>query len=283
MKVAVTAASGNLGKAIIKSLLKQIPNSQVVGIARTVEKAKDLGIEIRKGDYTNKADFVEALKGIDTVLIVSGMDAPDKRIVQHKGIIEAAKEVGVKKIVYTSIVGTLEGNAFSPIVASNRNTEKDVRESGLNWVIGRNGLYIEPDIEYIETYKKDGLIANCAANGKCSYTTREELAYAYSQMILDDKHNGQIYNLGGTPITQQELTNYMNNLFGTNLVYQSMSIEDYIAERKVALGDFLGTVIGGIYTGIRNGNAVIDSDYEKAAGRKHISWEDYFSNLKLNN
>lgn len=282
MKVAVTAASGNLGRAIVKSLLKQLPNNQIIGIARTVEKAEDLGIAIKKGDYNKKTDFIEALKGVDAVLIVSGMDAPDKRIVQHKGIIEAAKEAGVKKIVYTSIVGADEGNAFSPIVASNRKTEKDVRESGVNWVIGRNGLYIEPDIEYIETYKKEGIIANCAADGKCSYTTRDELAYAYSQMVLDDKHNGQTYNLGGTPITQQELTNYMNNLFRTDLVYQSMSIEDYIAQRKAALGDFIGSVIGGIYTGIRNGNAEIDSDYEKAAGRKHISWEDYFSNLQLN-
>jgi len=242
MKVAVTAASGNLGRAIINSLLKQFPNDQIIGIARTVEKAKDLSVEIRKGDYNNKAEFVEALNGIDTVLIVSGMDAPDKRIVQHKGIIDAAKDAGVRKILYTSIIGCEEGNSFSPIVASNRQTEKDVMASGLEWVIGRNGLYIEPDIEYIETYKKEGKIANCAADGKCSYTTRDELAYAYSKMILDDKHNRNTYNLGGTPITQQELAEYMNMAFGTNLVYESMSIEDYTAERKAALGEFLGSL-----------------------------------------
>lgn len=279
MKVAVTAASGNLGRAIIKSLLSKLPQDQIIGIARTIEKARDLGVEIRKGDYNNKTDFVEALKGIDTVLIVSGMDAPDKRIVQHKGIIEAAKEVGVKKIVYTSVIGADVGNAFSPIVASNRQTEKDVRESGLNWVIGRNGLYIEPDVEYIETYKKEGKIANCAADGKCSYTTRDELAYAYSQMILDDKHNGNTYNLGGTPITQQELTEYMNDAFGTNLFYESMSVENYLVERKNELGDFMGTIIAGIYTGIRNGDTVFESDFAKAAGREHISWEEYFSNI----
>lgn len=280
MKVAVTAASGNLGRAIINSLLTQLPNDQIIGIARTIEKAKDLGVEIRKGDYNNKSDYVKALKGIDTVLIVSGMDAPDKRIIQHKGIIDAAKDAGVKKIVYTSIIGAEKGNAFSPIVASNRQTEKEIKESGLNWAIGRNGLYIEPDIEYIDTYKKDGKIANCAADGKCSYTTRDELAYAYSQMILNDKHNGNTYNLGGTPITQKDLAEYMNEALGTNLVYETMSVKEYIAERKAALGDFLGTVIGGIYTGIRNGDMAVNSDYEQAAGRKHISWEKYFSELK---
>ena len=29
---------------------------------------------------------------------------------------------------------------------------------GLNWSIGRNGLFIEPDVEYIEDYKKDGTV-----------------------------------------------------------------------------------------------------------------------------
>lgn len=280
MKVAVTAASGNLGKAIVNQLLKKLPTNQVIGIARTVEKAKDFGIEIKQGDYNNKEQFVEALNGIDIVLIVSGMDAPEKRIEQHKGIIEAAKEVGVKKIVYTSIIGSEAGNSFSPIVASNRQTEKDVMESGLDWVIGRNGLYIEPDVDYIEIYKKHGKIANCAGEGKCSYTTREELAYAYAKIILGENHNGKIYNLGGTPITQQELTEYLNKAFGTNLFYESMSVEDYLAERKTELGEFMGTIIAGIYTGIRNGDTVFDSDFEKAAGRKHISWESYFSEIK---
>jgi NAD(P)H dehydrogenase (quinone) len=279
MKVAVTAASGNLGKAIIDQLIKQLPKDQIIGIARTPEKANELGIEIRKGDYSNKKDFLEALKGVDTVLVVSGMDAPNKRIIQHRGIIEAAKEVDVQKIVYTSIIGVDKGNAFSLIVNSNRQTEKDVQASGLNWVIGRNGLYIEPDIEYLGNYIKDGKIANCAADGKCSYTTRDELAYAYTQMILDDRHNSKIYNLVGDPITQQELTDYINRAFGTNLIYQSMSIEDYIEQRKAELGEFLGTIIGGIYTGIRNGDAEIESNFKEAAGREHISWEKYFSGL----
>ena len=279
MKVAITAASGNLGKAIINQLLKTLPSEQIIGIARTVEKAKDLGVEIKQGDYNNKQQFVEALKGINTVLVVSGMDAPDKRIVQHRGIIEAAKEAGVKKIVYTSIIGAEEGNSFSPIVVSNRQTEKDVIESGLDWVIGRNGLYIEPDIDYIETYKKEGKIANCAGDGKCSYTTRDELAYAYSKMILDDKHNRNIYNLSGTAITQQELTEYMNEAFGTNLYYESMSVEDYLVERTKELGEFMGNIIAGIYSGIRNGDTVFESDFAKAAGREHISWKSYFSEI----
>jgi len=279
MKVAVTTASGKLGIAIIKAMITEIGSDNVFGIARSPEKAKSLGIEIRKGDYNNKDEFMEALKGVEVVLIVSGMDHPDKRIGQHRNIIEAAKENGVRKIVYTSIVGKDGSSTFDAIVQSNRQTEKDIMESGLEWSIGRNGLYIEPDVEYIENYKTEGKIANCAANGLCSYTTREELADAYTQMILHDDRNENIYNLTGKAITQSQLTGYMNKAFGINLMYRAMTPEAYLELQQKVNGEFLGMVIAGIYTKIRNDEFNIESDFEKAAGRQHISWEDYFKQL----
>lgn len=271
MKIAVTSVSGQLGASIAKALIKEIGKENVIGIARTPEKAKHLDIEIRKGDYNSRTDFDAALKGVDKVLLVSGMDQPQKRIQQHRNVIEAAKLNGVQKIVYTSIVGDEENTAFSPVVQSNRQTEEDVRSSGLQWIIGRNGIYIEPDLEYMDTYIKEGGITNCAADGKCTYTSREELGFAYAQLLLNDKLNGQTLNLVGEAITQTQLAEYINQVYKTNLKFTSISVEDYKKERQVALGEFLGTIIAGIYEGIRNGANEVVSDYEKAAGRPHKS------------
>ena len=269
MKIAVTAANGQLGSSIVNELLVEIGKQNVIGIVRTPEKAAHLGIEVRKGDYNSREDFNAALQGTDAVLLISGMDDPQKRIQQHRNVIDAAKQNGVNKIVYTSIIGDEEKTAFSPIVRSNRQTEKDVRESGLNWVIGRNGIYIEPDLEYIETYKKEGEIRNCAGKGKCCYTCRTELGYAYTKMLMQDCHNHKKYNLVGEPISQKELAMLINQIFHTQLVYHPISVEDYVKERVEALGDFLGNTIAGIYEGIKNGAYDVLSDYEKAAGRPH--------------
>lgn len=271
MKIAITSASGQLGSTIVNELKSSIGAENVIGVVRTPEKAQHLGVEIRKGDYNSREEFENALKGMDAVMILSGNDQPEKRIQQHRNIIKAAKSNGLKKIVYTSIVGAEKDNAFSPIVQSNRQTEEDVRNSGLEWTIGRNGIYIEPDLEYLDHYVKAGEISNCAAEGKCTYTSRKELAYAYSKMLLEEKHNGQTYNLVGHGITQGELANLINEAFGTNLIFRSVSVEEYLAERKAELGDFLGTVIAGIYEGIRNGANDIPSDYKKASGRAHKS------------
>lgn len=269
MKIAVTSASGQLGGVIVKQLIKDIGKENVIGIARTPANASHLDIEVRQGDYNNRQQFDEALKGMDAVLLISGNDNPDKRIQQHLNVIEAAKQNGVQKIVYTSIVGDEKNTAFSPVVNSNRQTEKDIQASGLQWVIGRNGIYIEPDIEYIDTYVKEGGIRNSAGDGKCAYTSRTELATAYSKMLLEEKNNGQIYDLAGNPITQAQLAETINKVYGTHLSYHSVSVEAYEKERKEALGDFMGTVIAGIYKGIRIGAYDIASDFEQAAGRPH--------------
>ena len=280
VKIAITAASGQLGREIVRATCLLVGKENVVGLARTPAKAEHLGVEVRQGDYNDKEALGASLQGIDTVLLVSGMDVPDQRIVQHRNVIEAAKAAGVTKIVYTSVQGADEGTSFSPVIQSNRQTEKDIHNSGLQWVIGRNGIYIEPDVEYMATYKQAGEIANCAGEGKCGYTNRPELAYAYAQMLTEEKHNGKTYNLHGEAITQAELAEYLNLAFETQLTYRAMSVEEYQRDRAAALGDFLGTVIAGIYQGIRNGETNNPSHFLTAAGREHQSWTDYFMGLK---
>ena len=279
MRVAVTAASGKLGEKIVEQLVAEIGKENIIGIARKPEKVTHGGIEIKRGDYNNKRDFDIALQGIDVVLLVSGMDHPDKRIVQHRNVINAAKEAGVRKLVYTSIFSKKGKSTFDAIVNSNRQTEKDIKESGLDWVIGRNGLYIEPDVEYIEKYKEFGRIANCAGKGLCSYTTRNELAFAYTQIILNENLNGNLFNLGGEALSQTQLTNYLNVVYKTELVYETMTPKDYLKFQQNINGEFLGKIIAGIYTKIRNGEFEMQSDFETVAGRKHISWEKYFEQL----
>lgn len=280
MKIAVTAASGQLGAAIVEAAKPIVGDDNVIAVARTPSKARGLNVEVRAGDYDDPDQLERAFAGVDAVLLVSGMAPPDVRIAQHRNVIQAAKSAGVGKIVYTSIHGPDEGTAFSPVVASNRQTEADVRASGLAWAIGRNGLYVEPDVEYIETYKARGEIANCAADGKCGYTTRAELGFAYARLLTEPSLEGKTYALYGEPITQSTLARYLGDAFGVSLPYRSMTVEEYQAERVAELGDFMGTIIAGIYAGIRAGVYDEPSDFEAVAGRPHQSWEDYFSGLK---
>ncbi|MEM9270739.1 MAG: NAD(P)H-binding protein, partial [Pseudomonadota bacterium] len=221
-----------------------------------------------------------ALRGVDTLVLVSLNTPPDVRTEQHRTALRAGKEADVRRIVYTSVQGAEEGTAFSPVIQSNRQTEADLDTFGFEWTVGRNGIYLEPDVEYIETYVAEGEIANSAGAGVCGYTTRPELAAAYANMALSDSHAGQIYNLHGALLTQAQLADHLNAAFGTSLAYRAMSVEAYRADRQAALGEMMGTIIAGIYEGIASGVFDVPSDFETAAGRPHQSWHDYFAHLK---
>lgn len=276
MKIAITAVSGQLGAAIAKRTIEEFGKENVVGTARTLKKAKSLGIKVFKADYNSKEDFVTAFQGIDAIVLISGMSDPKDRIGQHQNVINAAKESGVKKIVYTSIIGKPGNSTFDAIVNSNRQTEKDIIASKLEYAIGRNGLYIEPDIEYLDNYTREGKITNSAANGKCSYTSRDELAIAYTHLLANNSLNGATYNLVGESITQTELVAYFNKYFKTKLIYESMILENYLNWQQEHNGDFLGSVIAGIYQKIRNNEFELESDFEKIVGRKHKTMDEIF-------
>lgn len=279
MTIAVTAVSGKLGRAIAEKLIEMPQTGPIVGLARTPAHVRDLDVDLRPGDYDDRDQLAASLAGVDTLLLVSGMEEPDKRIGQHRNVIEAAKAAGVTKIVYTSIQAPDDDNSFAPVVQSNRQTEADIRESGLVWAIGRNGIYIEPDIDYIDSYRATGEIANSAGEGRCGYTTRSELATAYVALLTRAGHDGQVVDLNGAPISQSELAGYLNKTFGTNLTYRAMSAEDYVADRTAELGPFFGPIIAGIYDNIRSGALDIPGDFEAVTGRPHQSWDDYFAAL----
>ena len=100
------------------------------------------------------------------------------------------------------------------------------------------------------------------------------------KMLTQNKHNAQIYNLHGEAITQYQLADYLNSAFGTDLIYTPMTVEAYREDRIAELGDFIGTVIAGIYQGIRDGKSDNPSHFFEATGREHISWQTYFANIK---
>jgi NAD(P)H dehydrogenase (quinone) len=279
MRYAVTAVSGQLGREIVRKLTALPERAPVIGLARTPSKVSGLGIEVRPGDYDKPEQLLSSLQGVDALVIVSGMAPPEERIQQHRNVINAAKAAGVRKLVYTSIQGPEQGTRFSPVVQSNRQTEQDIKASGLDWAIGRNGIYIEPDLDYIDSYKARGEIANSAAGGKCGYTTRSELAHAYAALLTRDGLNSGTFDLNGPPISQSELAQYLSRAFATNLAYRDMTPEDFAADRSAALGDFIGPIIGGIYEGIRQGAYDRPGDFKAVTGRPHQVWEDYFSAL----
>jgi NAD(P)H dehydrogenase (quinone) len=274
MKVAVSAASGGLGTKTLKYLVENVGAENVVAVARSPERVSVEGVEKRSGDYLSIAELTEAFAHIDSLVMISAPIGDWDRNVMHRNVIEAAKNAGVVKVIYTSVVGNgqEENTWYWPTQQDNRQTENDLEKSGLDWVVARNGLYLEKDLENMFRSKDAGVYRNIAGDGKCGYITVDELAYATAKLAIDDRANGQVFNLCGECLTQAQLVEMANCVFGMELSYEVISDEENVAVLMkhpgiAARGEYVAKMLTGCFQALRAGAFDMPSDFECAAGR----------------
>lgn len=288
MKVAVTAASGRLGQAILKKLADKLGPEQVIGVARAPERIEVPGIEKRKGDYQSTEEMTEAFRDIDTAIMISAPVTPGTdRVAMHRNVIDAAKQAGVRKMIYTSVIGNGDevGTNFFATQQVNRQAEQDLEESGLDWIVGRNGLYLELDLAHIIRADAEGVYGNNGGSGRCGYITIDELACAFTELATSDRCNGQVLNLVGENRTQAELIELANDVFGINVEYRPITVEQcvdkFMADETIAArGEEVARMLAGCFQCVEKGAFDVPSDFERAAGRPAKSTREQMEDVR---
>ena len=158
-KILVTGATGNIGRKTLQQLLKRKPAGDLIGLARDPGKAADLaaeGIEIRQGDYLDYTTLVRAFSGVEKVMLVSATAFTD-RDTQHDNVIKAAREAGVRHIVFMPVIRKEDSDFILPQV-----TEQDVfaveriKASGLDYTF----VCHPPFLENIALYLGGDILEN---------------------------------------------------------------------------------------------------------------------------
>lgn len=150
--IAVTGATGQLGRLVIDELLKTTEAKNIIAAVRTPTKASglaDRGVQVREADYSLPETLAAAFEGASKLLLISGIDL-GKREEQHKAVIDAAKSAGVSFLAYTSILHC----DTSPLLlaAEHLATERYLQSSGLIYSLLRNGWYYENQTAAIPRY-----------------------------------------------------------------------------------------------------------------------------------
>lgn len=225
MKTAITGATGQLGRLVIGKLKENINSGSIVALVRNTEKAKDLGVESREFDYNKPELLAESLKGIDQLLLISGSDL-GQRARQHANVVNAAKQAGVKRIVYTSLLHT--GNTTVSLAEEHLPSETAIIESGISYTILRNGWYTENHTGSISGVLAGGAVFGSAGNGKFSSAARADFAEAAVVVLTEAGHEGKIYELAGDEsYTLAEYAAEIAKQTGKNIVYNNLSVGEY--------------------------------------------------------
>lgn len=225
MKIAVTGATGQLGRLVIEKLKQKAGDETIVALVRSPEKAADLGVEVKRADYGEPDTLSSALEGVDVLLLISASE-PGKRIAQHKNVIDAAKAAGVKRLVYTSI---LRADVSKLALAEeHKATEELIKASGIDYTLLRNGWYTENYQGSILGALEHGAIAGSSGEGKISAAPRADYAEAAVSVVTGDGHENRIYELAGSDsFTMGQLAEEVTRQSGKQVVFNNMPVADY--------------------------------------------------------
>ena len=282
--ILITGSTGQLGKATIEFLLKKIPSSKIAALARDEKKATALrnkGIDVRIGDYEDKASLVAAFHNVDKLFFVSGNDI-SKRLEQHENVVLAARQAGVKHRIYTSFArkNETDSNPLGIIASSHIETDKLVKKSGIPYTILLTGLYAEALPMFFGEHVLETGIFLPAGSGKAAYISRNEIAEAAANILTTSGHEGKEYIVTNTEnYSLQRAAQMLSELSGNEVTYVEPTADEY-KETLTNAGvpaEFI-SMLASFSEGIKQGEfETRHSDIEKLLGRKPASLHEFFN------
>ncbi|MFC0529481.1 SDR family oxidoreductase [Phytohabitans kaempferiae] len=271
MIVAVTGASGQLGRLVVRSLLDRgVPAGDIVAGTRGPEKVADLaalGVRVREADYDRPQTLASAFAGIDRLLLVSGSEV-GVRVAQHTNAVNAAVTAGVSLIVYTS--APYADTTDLPIAPEHKATEEVIRGTGVPFTFLRNGWYVENYTDNLAPALAHGAILGSAGDGKVSAAPRADFAAAAAAVLTGEGHDNKVYELGGDqPFTLTELAAEVSRQSGREVAYRDLPPAEY-ARALVGAGlpERYAQVLAGSDVALREGRLLVETgDLSRLIGR----------------
>ena len=226
--IGITGVTGKLG-SYVANLIDQ-KGIASVHLARSPERAKVYAsAEIRRMVYANSPEVVEALKGVDILLMVSARENPE-RVEEHKSFLDAAKLAGVQHIVYTSSYGADEKATFT-LSRDHSQTEAYIKELGFTYTFLRDNFYLD---FLIDIALENGEIRGPAGSGKVSAVARKDTSRVAAEILSHAKEwENQALNLTGPEdLSMEEIVSLLSKETGKDITYIDESVEEAYESRK---------------------------------------------------
>lgn len=223
--------------------------------------------------------MVEALKGIDILLMISARENPE-RVKEHKDFLDAAKLAGVEHIVYTSFDGEDE-KAIYTLPRDHAQTEAYIKELGFTYTFLRDNFYLD---FLIDIALENGEIRGPAGSSLVSAVARKDTSRVAAEILLNPKEwENQSLNLTGPEdLSMEEIVALISKETSTSISYVDESVEEaYGARKKLPAQTWEYDAWISTYTAIKVGEqAGVSTDVEKVIGYPASSLLDILRDRK---
>jgi NAD(P)H dehydrogenase (quinone) len=270
MTILLTGATGNLGGLITKHLrdrAESIGTGFIVSV-RDPAKAKDLGVEVRHGDFADPEGLLKTFEGVGKLVLISGEGPNDVRVKLQTDAVAAAAKAGVQHIIYTSAPNA-DTSPLS-LASVHKATEEAIVATGIPYTFLRNGMYHENYTAQLEYALPQGAFVTSAGDGRLASVARDDLALAAAVVASSDGHENTTYELTGTEAwTFDEFAALVAEISGKPFVHKNVPAAELEAGYLGAgLPPFLAELYTDMYVQIERGVlADVRPDLEKLIGR----------------
>jgi NAD(P)H dehydrogenase (quinone) len=219
---------------------------------------------------------VEALRGVETLFMVSAAEAPD-RVDQHRSFVDAAVEAGVRHVVYTSFAGASADSVFT-LGRDHFATEQHIRESGLAFTFLRDNFYLDLIPLFAD---EQGVLRGPAGDGRVAAVARADVAAVAAVVLLDhESHAGATYDLTGSEaFTLTEAAARLTALGGRSFTFVDETVDEAYESRRVFEPEpFQADAWVSTYTSMASGEvAQVTSSVRDLTGRDPVTLEVLFA------
>jgi len=248
--IAITGASGELGGRVAARLARMGVRQRL--IVRDPEKAPRLpGAEVALASaYGDAAGMGRALHGVETLLLIPAHDRfrmaqnaimqgkappPYDRLQQQCTAADAAAAVGVRRIVYLSVMSAAPDCTFT-LGRDHYYTEEHIRHIGVAFTFLRMSLYTETVPAMVSA---GGVIRAPGGEGRAAWITRDDIAdVAATVLTQGSEHDGETYEVTGPEaITLVETAERLAFATGKKITYQAQTPQEARLTRTTSLMD----------------------------------------------
>jgi NAD(P)H dehydrogenase (quinone) len=219
-RIVITGASGQYGRLATDKLITMGRGNDLILITRTPAKLAHRtvqGCDVRYGDFDMPETLVDAVRGANKMLLISGTRV-GARVVQHKAAIDAAVAAGVSHIAYTSFVNIDEANP-AIVTIDHRETEALIKASGIAWTMLRDAQYADAMILNAGPgFIASGIWQTSSKGATEAMVWREDCVNCAVAVLTTPGHEMKAY-----PITGPNRENFgqavamMNEIIGCNI------------------------------------------------------------------
>jgi uncharacterized protein YbjT (DUF2867 family) len=231
-KILVTGASGLAGSAVIREFVRS--RYPVRALVRNRADARAFEafptVEVVEGDMLRPETLLEALSGVDRVLLISSSD--QQMVETQATVIDAAKNSRVRHIVKFS--GLSAADVDSPFIFGSMHAEIEsyLERSGLSWTHLRPSQFMTEYLREVPTILAHSALYLPLKDAKLTPVDVADIAKAAYLLLTTPGHEGKIYAMSGPEaLNMDEIAEQISQAVGKTVRYVSISRE----ERRQAL------------------------------------------------